>query len=106
MGGQRITDTLQIAGTGEIKGSITAAAMPTLHAKWVKFKALADNAGVFAIGITSGVTLPAGTTDATSGWPLSAGEETDWMPVPGNDMDGFYYISTAATDDVAYEARK
>ena len=106
MGGHRITDTLQLAGTGEIAGSATAAAMPTLVCKWVKFKALDDNAGTVYIGIVSGLTVANGTSDATTGWPLNPNEETDWLPVPGNDMDGFYRICDNAGDDLAYVALK
>lgn len=103
MAGQRVTDTFRIIGTGEIAGSATAAAMPALACKWVKFKALNDNAGRVFIGVTSGVTKPNGTSDATTGLCLSANEETDWLPTSGN-MSGFYRICDNAGDDLTYIA--
>lgn len=105
MGGVRITDTFQILETGEIAGNASATAMPALKgAKWAKFKAQADNAGKVYIGIVSGLTKAAGTEDRTTGWGLSAGEETDWLPVPGGNLSGFYRICDNAGDDLMYVA--
>ena len=104
MGGARITDAVQIIETGEIAGNASATVLPTLRCKWVKFKAQADNAGKVYIGITSGVTKAAGTEDRTTGWGLSAGEETDWLPAKGGDMAGFYRICDNSGDDLFYVA--
>lgn len=101
--GARIGDTLQIAGTGEIAGSASAAALPALACKWAKFFGVSDNAAAVYIGVTSGVTKPNGSTDATTGIPVRAGGETDWLPAPGGDLSGFYQIG-AVGDDLIYIA--
>lgn len=100
--GQRINDTLTWRGGGEIAGNTSVTACPSVDCKWVKFKAKADNAGIVAVGPNSGLTLPAGTDTTTAGWPLAAGEETDWMPVPGGDLSGIYNIAANAGDDLIY----
>lgn len=104
MGGTRITDAFQIIETGEIAGNASATAMPTLRCKWVKFKAQSDNAGKVYIGITSSLTKAAGTEDRTTGWALSAGQETDWLPAKGGDLALFYRICDNAGDDLIYIA--
>jgi len=87
------------SATGEIAGAVTATVMPTITCKWVKFKAAYDNAGRVYIG-GSGVTVKDGTTDATTGYELSAGEETDWLPV--SNLNIFYRICNNAGDDLTY----
>lgn len=86
--------------TGEIAGSATAAVMPTLACRAVRFKALADNAGNVYIGLTSGVTKADGTTDLTTGWVLDAGEEIG--PIPCTNLNQFYRICDNAGDDLVY----
>lgn len=91
--------------TGEVAGNTSATAFPSLAGvKWVKFKAEYDNAGRVYIGATSGVTKAEGTSDTNAGWPLSAGEETPWIPLNGNNMNTLYRICTNAGDDVVYMA--
>lgn len=97
--GSRITDYLEFAGTGEVSGSLTAKQLPDIPCRGVTFKAAADNAGIIYIG-AAGVTVPDGTTDATSGWPLAAGAETAYWPC--SNLNEFYIIGTATTDDVSY----
>lgn len=50
----------------------------------------------------AGVTVAAGTTDATSGYQLDAGQETDWLPVPN--LSVFFRICDNAGDDLSYIA--
>lgn len=87
--------------SGEIAGSAAAAVMPTIACTLVNFKAIASNAGNVYIG-AAGVTIPNGTTDATSGWELDAGQETGWIPV--DNLNKFYRICDNAGDDLVYLA--
>ena len=103
-GGQRISDTLRWAGGGEIAGNTSVTACPDINCKWVKFKAKSDNAGTVAVGVGSGTTLPAGTDTTTAGWPLTANEETDWMPVPGGNLSGIYNIARKAGDALLFQS--
>lgn len=86
---------------GELQGSASALQMPNIACKLVKFKARNDNAGNVYIG-KSGVTLPDGTTDTTTGFELDAGEETGWIPV--DNLNRFYRICNNAGDDLTYVA--
>ena len=87
--------------TGELAGSATAVQMPTRAAYLVKFKAAPDNAGKVYIGV-AGVTKADGTTDTTTGYVLSAGEESGLLPC--NNLNEFYRISDNAGDDLVYIA--
>lgn len=103
MGAPRITDNVALIAHGEMAGNTGDTACTSVKgAKWVKFKAAIDNAGNVFIGKT-GVTKMAGTTTATAGFPLDAGQETDWLPVPGNDLANYHYICDNAGDDFAYQ---
>ena len=86
---------------GELAGSATAVQMPTVACKLVRFKARADNAGRVYIG-GSGVTKPDNATDTTTGFELSAGEETGWLPT--SNLDVFFRICDNAGDDATYLA--
>lgn len=87
--------------SGELAGSATAVQMPAVACKMVKFKAVNSNAGNVYIG-GSGVTVVTGTTDATSGLELDAGEETGWLTV--SNLNVFYRICDNAGDDLTYLA--
>lgn len=87
--------------TGEIAGSTSAAQMPDIDCRMVKFKAVIGNPSNVYIG-GAGVTVVDGTADATSGWELDAGEETEWIPV--YNLNLLYYICDAAGDDLVYMA--
>lgn len=67
------TENLKLVATGERDGSATAVAMPDIACRFVSIRAQAGNAGNVYVGV-AGVTVPNGTADATSGWPLDAGE--------------------------------
>lgn len=43
-----------------------------------------------------------GTASTTTGFPLSAGESTGWMPVPGNDLANISVIGASANQGIAY----
>jgi hypothetical protein len=87
--------------TGELQGSASALQLPDIPCQLVKFRAEATNAGKVYIG-GAGVTIPDGTTDATSGWELAAGIESGWIPV--NSLKAFYRICDNAGDDLVYMA--
>ena len=86
--------------TGEIAGNTSATQMPSKLCKLVNFKAQKDNAGDVYIGVTSSVTVAAGTEDTTTGWQLGSGEETGFIPC--NNMNNFYRICYNAGDDLVY----
>lgn len=87
--------------SGELQGSITALQMPNIACSMVKFKAVGTNAGYVYVG-GSGVTMPDGTTDATTGFELDAGEETGWLYI--DNLSRCYRICTNAGDDLTYLA--
>lgn len=101
MSGSLFETAMRVIGVGEIAGSTTAAQMPSLSCRLVKFKAVIGNSGNVYIGI-AGVTKPDGSTDTTTGWELDAGEETPWIPV--ENMNQIYRICDNAGDDVVYIA--
>jgi hypothetical protein len=90
-----------IPKTGELAGSVTAIQMPDVPCSMVRFKALADNAGNVYIG-ASGVTLPNGATDITTGFPLDAGDDTGFVPC--DNLNRYYRICDNAGDDLDYWA--
>jgi hypothetical protein len=91
---------LATVATGENAGSVTAVQLATVAAKFVRLKALASNVGVVCVGSSNAVTLAAGTTDTTSGFELSPGDDTGWLPA--TNLNLFWIICTAATDDLSY----
>lgn len=86
-----------LTSSREIQGATSATPLPTVTAKFVMFKTMDDNAGKVYIGAT-GVTIPNGTTDATSGWPLVAGEQ--YGPIPCTNLNNFSIICDNAGDDL------
>lgn len=85
--------------SGEVSGSATAKQLPNISSVLVKITAQVGNAGNVYLG-ASGVTIPNGTTDTTSGLLLDAGDTTDWMPV--KNLNQFYIICDNAGDDITY----
>jgi hypothetical protein len=86
--------------TGEVSGSTTAKVLPTIvSAGLLHIIAAKDNAGTIYVG-GAGVTVPDGTTDVTSGYPLAAGESMP--PINIDTLNRLYFIGTAATDDLIY----
>ena len=87
--------------SGELEGSASAVQMPDITCNAVGFFALTDNVGNVYIG-GSGVTVPDGTTDTTSGVPIAPGGQMQFIPC-GN-LRMFYYICDNAGDDLVYLA--
>ncbi len=88
--------------SGELAGSTSALQGPNVPCSRARFKARDDNAGNVYIGGV-GVTVPDGTTDATTGFQLDAGEETGWLPL--SNLNEMYRISDNAGDDLTYLAQ-
>lgn len=86
---------------GELAGSTSALRMPDVPCRLVKFKAQADNAGEVFIG-GSTVTKIDGSTDVTTGFELSAKEDTGWILI--DNLNRFYRICDATGDDLTYIA--
>ena len=85
---------------GEIQGSATVAVLPTITVPLsVRFRALSTNNGNVYLGILAGTTKPDGTTDATSGWELDAGQEIELQVANLNEL---YRICDNAGDDLVY----
>ena len=87
--------------TGELAGSVTAVQMPDVPCSRVRFKARSDNAGSVYIGV-AGATAPDGTTDATTGFELDAGDDTGFLYA--SNLNEFYRICDNAGDDLTYLA--
>lgn len=89
--------------SGEVGGGTTTAQMPNVPCSRVNIKALGTNSTNIYIG-GANVTIPAGTTDTTSGITLDAGEETGWMNV--DNLNRFWMITDSNSDDATYIALK
>ncbi len=87
--------------SGELKGSTTALQMPDIDCSMVRFKAVGTNSGNVYIG-GEGVTKINGATDATTGFELDAGDETDWLYL--DNLSRCYRITDNAGDDLVYLA--
>ena len=87
--------------SGELAGSATAAQMPDITCNAVGFFALTDNVGNVYIG-GPGVTVPNGVTDTTSGVPIAAGGQLQFIPC--RNLKIFHYICDYAGDDLVYLA--
>jgi hypothetical protein len=88
--------------TGELQGSATAIQCPDVPwCRMVIFKALTSNVGDVYMGGPD-VTIPDGTTDATSGLELSPGDFSPWIPV--NNLNMMWRICDNAGDDLTYLA--
>lgn len=85
--------------SGELIGKASATQMSNVPAVLVCLKAASTNTGNFYIG-GSGVTIADGTADATTGFPLAAGDQTPWLPIAN--LNTFYYISDNTTDSLIY----
>lgn len=99
----KITTDVEWKTGGEIAGNVTATACPSVSCTWVKFKAPSTNTGTVAVGTNSDVELPDGSDGTKTGWPLGAGEETDWLPVPEGELSNVYNIAENAGDDLVYK---
>ena len=94
-------ENLRVVGTGEVEGATSATALPSIAARFVTLRAFIGNTGTVYVGL-SGVTVPDGTADAVSGYPLAAGEALT-LPLLAS-MDEIYYICSDADQDIHYIA--
>lgn len=78
-------------GTSAVR--LSSASVPCTRGVYVK--AAPGNIGVVYVGASSGVT--AGGTDATDGYPLSAGHE---VYVPINDVNKLWAIASAVSQKI------
>ena len=85
--------------TGELQGSATPLQLPDIPCRMAYIKARDDNAGNVYLGGTVGVTVPNGTTDATTGYCLSKSESV--LLEIGN-LNVLYRICDNAGDDLTY----
>lgn len=87
--------------SGEVPGSTSATAFPTVTCRLVRVKAVLSNTGNVYVGGAS-VTTPNGSSDATTGLELAAGEDTGWIPL--DNLNRLSYICDNAGDDTVYLA--
>lgn len=87
--------------TGVVKTAATASQLADVPCRKVKFKTLSGNSNVVYIG-NSGVTVPSGTPDATTGFPMAASQESDWIPV--SNLNQIYVIGGTPNDWLYYMA--
>ena len=82
--------------TFEQAGSVTAVQMPNNECYYVRLKARAANTGKAYVGFSNAVTKADGTADTTSGFELSAKDDTGWIPI--RNTNKFWVICDNATD--------
>lgn len=85
---------------GELAGSTSALQLPDVPVgTYALLKAQSTNVGSVFIGSSSSTTVAGGTTDVTTGYELTAGQE---MPVYVNNLNLLYRICNNAGDDLTY----
>ena len=85
--------------SGERQGSASAVALPSVASRLIWISALSSNAGDVYVG-GSGVTVPDGTTDVTSGYELNPGDKIG--PIPISNLNLLYIICDNTGDDITY----
>lgn len=86
--------------TGEVAGSTSAVQLPAALQKPCKrviIRALSGNSGSVFIGFSSGVTVADGTSDATTGFELDAGDPPLIIDIQHTNQ--IWYICNNAGDD-------
>lgn len=86
--------------TGELAGATSATQLPNIPAKMVRIKANWANANRVYIGYSSGVTIPNNTTDTTTGFELSARDDTGWLPI--DNLNRLWRICETAGESLTY----
>tara|TARA_Y100000310_G_scaffold47500_3_gene44078 strand:- start:2632 stop:2934 length:303 start_codon:yes stop_codon:yes gene_type:complete len=85
---------------GEIAGSTTAKQLPDIAvAGTVILKGLASNAGNVYLGLSSAVTVAAGTQDITSGFEIAASAKIE---LSVTNLNSLFIICDNAGDDLSY----
>ncbi len=97
--GHNVIKTYPTPKSGEVAGSASAKQLPDIDCRMVKFKATNSNAGDVYIG-ASGVTVPNGTQDTTSGLELQPGDDSGWILI--DNLNKLYLIGDNAGDDLTY----
>jgi hypothetical protein len=88
--------------TGELAGSVTAVQLPTISCQYVRFRARANNAGNVYLGTSTNVTIPDGTTDVTTGFSVTPGADTGFIPI--SNLNLLWRICDNAGDALTYLA--
>ena len=99
--GNNILKTYPVVKSGEGAGSASALQLPDIACRLAKFKATNSNVGDVYLG-ASGVTVPDGTLDATSGLELQPGDDSGWILIANLNL--LYLIGDNAGDDLTYLA--
>lgn len=86
--------------SGEFAPGVAAAQFPSIAGKLVRLKARLANTGSVWVGDASDVTVGNGTTDVTSGFQLSPGDDSGWIPIAN--LNVLYGIGDGASDSVTY----
>ena len=86
---------------GEMIAGTVAAAGGTAPARLVWLVAHLTNTGTIYVG-GSGVTAPDGTADATTGFPLSPGDQFGPLPIPN--VSVLQFVASAAGQRLSYFA--
>lgn len=88
-----------VVAMGERAGSATAVQLADVDGQFFFVGALPTNAGNVYLGNSVAVTVPAGTTDITSGLALEPGE-TVLLPI--HNLSQLWIICDNAGDDLSY----
>lgn len=99
---QRVTTSGSPVAFGEYAGATSASQLAAQACSWVKFKAEYNNAGRVYLSAASTVAKASGTNTTTTGWQLSAGEETPWIPAAN--VNQFWRICDNAGDALVFMA--
>lgn len=81
--------------SGELVGVTAATQLPDIPCRMAMLKTPHDNPGRVYVG-PSGVTKADDATDTTTGFPLSAGEATAWLPI--DNLNRLYRICDSTSD--------
>ena len=85
--------------SGEINISDSATQLSDIDCQMAMLQALPGNTGNVYIGI-AGVTVAEGTADETSGFCLTPGDMSPWIPC--ENLSDLYAIAATADDDLIY----
>ncbi len=88
-----------VVASGERAGSATAVQLADVDGQFFFIGALPSNSGNVYLGRASTVTIPAGSTDLTSGLALEPGE-TILLPI--HNLSQIWIICDNAGDDLSY----
>jgi len=93
--------SVSLEGTGELAVGTSEVQGPDIKCVMVMLKADPSNSGVVYYSPDTGVTVPDGSDDVTTGFPLSANEDSGWLSI-GN-LDELYFIASASGQRLIYQ---